>query len=89
MENFYTAYIKQINGTNFYFVKKYITFPEYRDIPDILENYGMHKDFNKACRIALISDPVIRQELLNTLPAERVQSKVIHIHMGKLISAAF
>lgn len=89
MENFYTAYTKQINGTDFYFVKKYITFPEYRDVPDILETYGMHTDFNKACRIAMVTDPAIKHQLLNSLPADRPRSKVIHINMAKIITTAF
>jgi hypothetical protein len=89
MENIYTAYIKQINGTNFYFVKKYITFPEYRDVPDIMETFGMHTNFNRACRIAMVTDPAIKQQLLNTLPADRPKSKVIHMNMAKIITTAF
>ena len=89
MENFYKAYTKQINGTTFYFVKRYITFPEYRDVPDILENFGMHKDFNRACRIAKITDNSVRQQLLNELPDMRTRSKVVHMNMGKIITNAF
>ena len=88
MENFYTAYTKQINGTTFYFVKKYITFPEYRNVPDILENFGMHQDFNKACRIAMIADPSIKQQLLHTLPQESHRPKVIHMNVARMITAA-
>jgi hypothetical protein len=89
MENFYKAYTKQINGITFYFIKKYITFPEYRDVPNILESYGMHKDFNKACRIAKITDNAVKHQLLNELPENQNRSKVVHINMGKIITNAF
>lgn len=89
MEIFYKAYTKEINGTNYYFIKKYLTFPEYRNVPDILESYGMHKDFNRACRIALITDNNIREQLLNTLPVDRKRPKVIQMNVAKIISTAF
>jgi hypothetical protein len=88
MENVYTVYTKEINGSTFYFVKKYITFPEYRDVPDILESYGMHTDFNRACRIALVNDVVIKQQLLNTLPDNRNRPRVVHMNVAKIISTA-
>src|SRR6266516_7672641 len=67
MENFYTVYTKEINGSTFYFVKKYITFPEYRDVPDILESYGMHTDFNRACSISRVDDQVVMEQLFNDM----------------------
>ncbi len=95
MEKFYKAYIKEIDGITFYFIKKYTSFPEYKDLPDIMENYGMHKDFNRACDIALVNDSAIRQELLNTLPQNRqkpkiihIRPKIIHMNVGKIINSA-
>lgn len=95
MEKFYKAYIKEIDGITFYFIKKYITFPEYRDLPDIMESYGMHKDFNRACSIAMVNDIAIRQELLNTLPENRhrpkiihIRSKIIYMNVGRIINNA-
>ena len=83
MESLYTAYTKEINGVIFYFVKKYQTFPEYKDIPSILETYGMHTDFAKACKIALITDKEIQQHLLNTLEDNTANAKVIQINPRK------
>ncbi len=95
MEKIYTAYIKEIDGISFYFIKKYTSFPEYKDIPDIMESYGMHKDFNRACGIALVNDNAIRQELLNTLPENQhrpkiihIRPKIIHMNVGKIINSA-
>ena len=59
MENIYTVYTKIINGLTFYFVKKYKTIPEYNDLPPILESYGMHSDFDKACSIAMTNSKPI------------------------------
>jgi len=63
MEHYYTSYTKKINNITYYFVKKYTRFPELKDAPSILESYGMHTDFNTACRIASIEDNTIKQKL--------------------------
>jgi len=63
MEHSYKAYTKTINNSTYYFVKKYILYPELKNTPAILESYGMHTNFNKACSIANIQDPVLRQKL--------------------------
>lgn len=86
MENFYTAYTKAIQGVTFYFVKKYLTFPEYKDVPDVLESYGMHTDFDKACEIAKIDDKIIKEQLLINLQNDPNQAKVIHINASKNIA---
>lgn len=83
MENFYTAYTKTINGVAFYFVKQYQTFPEYKNVPPVLENYGMHTDFKKACKIAMISDKAIQQHLLDTLPNNTISAKLIRMNRSK------
>ncbi len=38
MENIYSAYVRTVNGDAFYFVKKYQVFPEYKDVPPILDS---------------------------------------------------
>ena len=63
MERYYTSYTKKINNTTYYFVKKYRRYTELKSSPAILESYGMHTDFNKACRIAAIQDNTIKQRL--------------------------
>jgi len=67
MEKFYNAYEKTINGITFYFVKQYRIFPEYKNVPAVLETYGMHTDFEKACRIALVLDEEVQRELAGKL----------------------
>ena len=88
MENFYTAYTRAVQNTTFYFVKKYMTFPEFKDLPGVLESYGMHTDFNKACRIAKINDMGIRKQLLEDLKVNPNGCKVIHMNMTQGVSAA-
>ena len=88
MENFYKAYTKVIQNTTFYFVKKFIKFPEYKDMSDVLESYGMHTDFNRACDIALIADEKIRKHLLENLQSQDVTAKVIHMNVANDISVA-
>ncbi len=67
MENFYSAYVRTVNSDTFYFVKKYQVFPEYKDVPPILENYAMHTDFKKACKIAMVWDKAVQEQLINEL----------------------
>jgi hypothetical protein len=81
MENFYTAYTRVVQNTTFYFVKKYVTFPEYKDLPGVLESYGMHTDFNKACKIAMVNDKDIRKQLLADLQGTPNSGKVIHMNV--------
>lgn len=87
MENFYTAYTRVVQDTTFYFVKKYVRFPEYKDLPGVLESYGMHTDFNRACEIALIDDKEIRDYLLADLQNNPNSAKVIHMNATKGVSA--
>jgi hypothetical protein len=75
METLYTTYIKVIDNTHYYFVKKYTHFPELKGVPDILESYGMHTDFDKACDIAQVNDEAVRQQLFSgiaNVPAAKV-----------------
>ena len=88
MENFYTAYTRVVQGTTFYFVKKYVRYPEYKDVAGVLESYGMHADFNRACQIALINDKEIINNLLADLEKNPNNAKVIHMNAAKDISAA-
>lgn len=77
MKNLYTAYAKEIDGNIFYFVKSFQTFPEYQTVPPILETYGMHKNFEQACKIAGIYDKEIKLQLLNELESNSASSKVL------------
>ncbi|MEO8415255.1 MAG: hypothetical protein ABI472_16470 [Ginsengibacter sp.] len=83
MENIYSAYVRTVNGDAFYFVKKYQVFPEYKEVPPILEHYGMHTDFQKACEIAMISDSAIQQQLINELGLKTVLPAVIKMPTPK------
>lgn len=80
MEIFYKAYSKTNQNKIFYFVKKYISFPEYKDVADILEGYGMHTDFHKACNIAGLTNQQIRKQLFEEIQSSLPQAKVIDLN---------
>jgi hypothetical protein len=80
MKTFYTSYTKQVQEQTYYFVKRYLAFPEYKGVSDVLEGYGMHTDFNKACSIAGIHDPQIREQLFADMEAAAPQGKVIELN---------
>jgi hypothetical protein len=86
MQNSYIAYTTNVNGTLFYFVKRYLTFPENKDIPDILENYGMHTDFDRACAIAQVDDKVVREQLFHELQHIPQNSTVVPMHVAKVFT---
>ena len=77
MDTFYTAYTRNVQGKLFYFVKKYSSFPEFKNVPDILESYGMHTNFNLACKIATLKDESIKQELLRDIEFRGVHTGVV------------
>ena len=77
MENFYTSYQKTVQGKTYFFVKKFLTFPEFNNVPNVLVGYGMHTDFDKACNIAMIHDATIKLQLLNNMGGAVEQAKVI------------
>lgn len=85
METFYKAYIKISQNKSYYFVKKYLSFPEYDNVEDILEGYGMHTDFNKACNIAGINDPKVKKQLLDGIQTASPQAKVIDLNPADVI----
>ena len=72
MEHYYSAYTRTINSSLYFFVKKYIRYTEVKDTPAIMEGFGMHTDFDKACNIAGIKDA----ELKEWLRAEARPSKI-------------
>jgi len=82
MENYYTSYSKVVQNTRYYFVKKFLKFPEFNNVPDVLVGYGMHPEFEKACNIATIHDQNIMDKLLNEMEGSVEQSKVIDMHFG-------
>lgn len=86
MENYYTSYSKMVQNKTYYFVKKFLKFPEFNNVPDVLVGYGMHTEFEKACSIATIHDPRIRQRLLNEMEGTVEQSKVIDMHYANFES---
>ena len=69
MEHYYKSYTKIINDTNFYFVKKYTSYPEFQDTPEILEKLGMHENFKKACMLAEITDMAVVEKLYDEATA--------------------
>lgn len=80
MENLYTAYTKVMDNNTYYFVKKYLVFPEFKDVEPMQESFGMHTDFNKACSIAGVNDPMIRMQLFNESKGTIPQARVIELN---------
>ncbi len=80
METIFTCYTKKIEGDIFYFVKKFIAFPELNGVPPVMEAYGMHTNFDKACDIASLHDAGIKTQLLEEIETgAKQQAKVIGI----------
>ena len=67
MENVYTAYIKEVNNQQLYFVKKFSSFPELENVEPVLDSMGMHKNFYRACDMAHIYDNQVIKNLYNQL----------------------
>jgi hypothetical protein len=86
MENIYNAYTKEINGKTFYFVKKFSTFPEYPNFPNVLESMGMHTDFHKACKLAKVDDEIAIHNLMSELHIIPDSARVIHLHRVKAMT---
>ena len=88
MQNVYTAYTKVIDGTTYFFVKEFLVFPELKNVPPVLEKYGMHTDFDKACVIASLHDTQIKKQLLAEMESHSPLAKVIEIdnasYLGKI-----
>ena len=79
MEISFTCYTKKLQGNIFYFVKKFIVFPEFTNVPPVLDGYGMHTDFDKACAIANLHDGIIKKQLLEEIETGVKQAKIIDL----------
>lgn len=79
MEHQYTAYVKEINGEPFYFVKHFLLLTELNSRVPLLMGYGMHRLYERACAIAGIQDKAlqnaIRLQHLASLPARVIDIK--------------
>lgn len=83
MENIYTAYTKSIDGVTFHFVKHFQTFPEYKNVPPLLENYGMHPNFYKACKIARVEDKAIQEQLWDSINETAGSAEIIRMNHSR------
>ena len=85
METFYKAYTKIVQNKQYYFVKRYLSFPEYKEVEDILDGYGMHTDFNRACDIAGIINSSVRKRLFLDMQSMAPMAKVIELMPAELL----
>ena len=67
MEIIYTAYIREVNNQPFYFVKRFTSFSQLKNVDPVLDTMGMHKNFYRACDLANVFDPEIIKNLYNEL----------------------
>lgn len=86
METFYTAYTKLLDYKKYYFVKKFTAFPELKDVSPILESYGMHTSFDKACSIAGLTDALIKEQLLQQAEENTQRAKIVELDSNSFIS---
>jgi hypothetical protein len=90
METFYTAYTKLLDYKTYYFVKKFTAFPEFKNVSPVLESYGMHTNFDKACSIAGLTDTTIKQQLLQQAEENTHRAKVVELgqnsYAGKTVA---
>jgi len=82
MESIYTAYTKLVDDKKYFFVKRFTEYPELKGVPPILESYGMHTDFEKACKIAGVSDPKIKEQLLQSIEENAHHAKIIELNLN-------
>jgi hypothetical protein len=75
MEYLYNIHTKLVDDKIHYFVKKMMTFPEFKGLANVVVGYGMHTDFEKACSISGIHDIACRKQLLSDLE-QRNQPKL-------------
>lgn len=77
MEKIYRCYTKKSGGRLYYFVKTYRVYPEIKKLAPILDCYGMHENFDRACSIAKIGDLELRKQLYNQLHNGADESKIV------------
>jgi hypothetical protein len=86
METFYTAYTKLLDYKTYYFVKKFTAFPDLKNVPPILDAYGMHINFDKACSIAGITSTATKEQLLQQIEGNTPRAKVVEISSANFAS---
>ena len=79
METFFTAYTKFLDFKTYYFVKKFSAFPELKDVSPVLEAYGMHTSFDKACSIAGVTSNIVKEALLKQVEENLPKAKVVEL----------
>ncbi len=79
MHYIYEAYTKEVNGVVHYFVKRYLRIPELKQVPDLMEGFGMHQDFYKAYHIAGVADQQQINQLFGQVNQPTEAAKVIDI----------
>jgi hypothetical protein len=79
METVYTAYTKLLDYKTYYFVKRFSTFPEFKNVSPMLEAYGMHTDFEKACNIAGVHDVAVKERLYKEAQSTLPQARVVEL----------
>jgi hypothetical protein len=85
MEYLYTIHTKLVNDKLHFFVKKIMAFPEFKGLDNVLVGYGMHTNFEKACKISGINNITIRKQLLFE-QEQRNPTKVVTPQLGILIT---
>jgi hypothetical protein len=80
MNYIYESYFKTIKGEKHFFIKKYLRLIGIGDVSDVMEGYGMHTDFKKACLIAGIKELEIQQKIFDSMEVNKAEAKVINLN---------
>jgi hypothetical protein len=75
----HNAYTREVNGQQFYFVKRFIIIPELQNINPVLAGFGMHLQLDKACDIAGVTDAEERKDIYEAIQQQTSQAKVISL----------
>ena len=80
MNYIYESYFKTIKGEKHFFVKNYLRLDGIGEVSDIMEGYGMHTDFKKACLIAGIKEVHLQQKIFDSMEANLAEAKIINLN---------
>ena len=85
MEHVYTVQTKLIQDKTYYFVKKFMSLPEFKGLADVVVGYGMHTNFEKACSIAGVNESICRKQLVLDLEQQNKPKKPRVIHSIQIV----
>jgi hypothetical protein len=87
METYFTAYTKLLDFKIYYFIKRFSAFPEFKNVSPVMEAYGMHTDFDKACSFAGVTDEATKASLLKEANCSKPTAKIVALDTPVKVAA--